>query len=143
MGKAMTGMRNLVAWISTHKAWCMQTLATVCVCVLGCVSLILGKAGSDWPKNRMLSHSSVSQTHLLLLPRWLLASCLSLPFSSVCPSPIISFTVVGNCFALQEEMKKNCNLDKYVSSVSHLVTLRSPPPHDTQTHMPTALGLYS
>ena len=50
MGKAMTGMRNLVPWISTHKAWCMQTLATVCVCVLGCVSLFLGRLAVTGPK---------------------------------------------------------------------------------------------
>lgn len=75
MEKAMTGMWNLVAWISTHKAYYKQTHAAVCVNVLwGCVFNVL----EGWFKNRMFSHSSVSQTHLFCP---LLACCfpVSLP----------------------------------------------------------------
>lgn len=89
----MTGMWSLVEQIPTHKANCMQALASVCVRACMRAHLILQKAGSDWPKNRMFSHSSVSQTHLSLPPPPGFSSLLY----TVCLSdiPVIYFIVVG------------------------------------------------
>lgn len=147
-------MWNLVAQISTHKVYCKQTLATVCVhvSVRGCASLILQKRlAVTGPKigcflirafPRHTSFSPPSLVAFCLTNLCLLLSFsffLSFFFSLSVLLPIIYVAVVYNCFALGGEKKRYHNSDKDVSSP--LLTplfLR----HDTQTHMPTALGQY-
>lgn len=105
MEKAMTGMWNLVAQISTHKAYYKQTHAAVCVCecVLGgCVFNRL----EGWFKNRMFSHSSVSKTHLFST-YWHAVSSFLLSLASMIPCKFIT-----NWFGLKTKKKKFWQIGK-------------------------------
>lgn len=116
----MHGFQHIKRTASRHLPPC------ACMCVRGCASLILEKAGSDWPKNRMFS-SRAFPRHTFLPPpprRPPVSPLLRCRlFTSVC-LPIIYVAVVGNYFALGEE-KHNLVREVRPFCCSPLLTLPS------------------